>query len=84
MLDQLIDEINTIKKDKYFFQDKLKEVMSDPQKYYISSICPKCHPENGRLYVQAAETTCDYQCGLCHTEYDVYIVDKKTKEKYKK
>lgn len=52
--------------------------------YYISTICPKCHPEHGRLYEQAAETTCDYQCALCRTEFDVYIRDKKTGVIYKK
>lgn len=38
-------------------------------------MCPKrC---GGRLYVQAAETTCDYQCNICATEFNVELVERK-------
>lgn len=84
MLTSIVDEITALKKEKEELLEKLRDVQSDPQRYYISSICPKCHPKPGRLYVQAAETTCDYQCNLCHTEFDVYIQDKKTKAVYQK
>lgn len=79
---KIFAEIATLENERDELKEEIHKLQSDGSRYYISSICPKCHPEPGRLFIQIAESTCDYQCNRCYTEFNVYIKDEKSGKLY--
>ncbi len=86
-LNKIIAEVTAIQNEKKELNEKIREIMSDPDRHYISPICPICHGEgkfDARMYPQAAEETCDMQCNTCHREFNVCVQDKNTGKVYDK